>query len=276
MRNLGETVKQNPLPLALVGVGLGWMMLADRRDRFARPSDWDEGDELAYGADRAEADLYHDDDPYSVGVSASAYGTGAATVVEHDHGEGWAERAKATAEGAKDKAAELRERASGLAEDVTAGAGRLGAAARERLSRARALAGRAGEGRALASRYGRRARQGFLHTLDEHPLVLGAIGLAIGAALGSALPPSEPEDRLLGETRDRLKDRASEAGHEQLAKVGAAAGAAYDAAREEADRQGLTPEAAVAGADSMARKVERVAEAASDAAKTEAERQKLG
>ena len=205
MRNLGETVKRNPMPLALVGVGLAWMMLGDRRDRYARSPYWDEDDDLAYGADRDDADLHPEDDPYTVGVSASAYGTGAATTVEHENREGWADRAKATAEGARDKAAELRERARGLAEDATAGAGRLGAAARERLSRARALAGRAGEGRALAGRYGRRARRGFLHTLDEHPLVLGAIGLAVGAAIGSALPPSEPEDRLMGETRDRLK-----------------------------------------------------------------------
>jgi hypothetical protein len=276
MRNLGETVKQNPVPLALVGVGLAWMMLGDRsgrRDRYARSSYWDEDDEFAYDADRAEADLYYEDDPYTVGVSASAYGTGAATAVEHENGEGWADRAKATAEGARDKAAELRERARGLAEDATAGASRLGATARERLSRARAFAGRAGEGRALAGRYGRRARQGFLHTLDEHPLVLGAIGLALGAALGSALPPSEPEDRLLGETRDRLKRQAVKTGHEQMKKAEAAAGAAYDAAREEAERQSLTPEAvrqAAKDATSAARqKVERVGEVAASAARSE-------
>jgi Protein of unknown function (DUF3618) len=272
MRNLGETVKHNPVPLALVGVGLAWMMLGERRGRYEPSPYWDEDDDLAYDVDRDEADLYRED-PYTVGVSAAAYGTGAATAVEDDDGEGWAERAKATAEGARDKAAELRERARGLAEDATAGAGRLGAGARERLSRARALAGRAGEGRALARRYGRRARQGFLQTLDEHPLVLGAIGLAVGAAIGSALPPSEPEDRLLGETRDRLRRQAGKTGHEQVKRAEAAAGAAYDAAREEAERQGLTPEAvtqAAKDATSAARqKVERVGEAAASAARSE-------
>ena len=261
MRNLGETVKQNPVPLALVGVGLAWMMLGDRRGRYERSPYRDEDDDLAYGADLDEADLYREDDPYTVGVSASAYGSGAATTVEHENGEGWADRAKATAEGAKDKAAELRERARGLAEDATAGAGRLGASARERLSR--------------AGRYGRRARQGFLQTLDEHPLVLGAIGLALGAAIGSALPPSEPEDRLLGETRDRLKRQAVKTGHEQVKRAEAAAGAAYDAAREEAERQGFTPEAvtqAAKDATSAARqKVERVGEAAASAARSEVE-----
>jgi len=275
MRNLGEAVKHNPLPLALVGVGVAWMMLGDRsgrRDRYARPSYWGEDDDLASDAELYEADLYYED----AGVTTAAYGTGAATSAGDENGEGWADRAKATVEGAKDKAAELGERARGLAEDATAGVGRLSATARERLARARELAARgAGDGRARASRYGRRARQGFLHTLDEHPLVLGAIGLALGAALGSALPPSESEDRLLGETRDRFKRQAVKTGHEQVKKAEAAAGAAYDAAREEAERQGLTPQAmrqAAEEATAAARqKVERVGEAAASAARSEVE-----
>jgi len=280
MRNLGETVKQNPMPLALVGVGLAWMMLADRRDRYARPSYWDEGDDVPYGAELYEDDLYEDGlhgaGTTAYGAGTTTYGAGTAASGEDESGESWSERAKATAEGAKERAAELGERARGLAEDATAGVGRLSASARERLARARELAARgAGDSRARASRYGRRARQGFLHTLDEHPLVLGAIGLALGAALGSALPPSESEDRLMGQTRDRLKRQAVKTGHEQVRKAEAGARAAYTAAREEAERQGLTPEQIRrAGEDAAAaarEKVERVGEAAARAARSEVE-----
>jgi hypothetical protein len=94
---------------------------------------------------------------------------------------------------------------------------------------------------ARAGYYGRRARHGVLRTLDEQPLVLGAIGLAIGAALGAALPPSETEDRLMGEARDEALRRATKAGRKQAEKARAAAGAVVQAAREEADKQGLTP-----------------------------------
>ena len=31
-RNFGDTVRQNPVPVVLVGVGLAWMMLGSRRD----------------------------------------------------------------------------------------------------------------------------------------------------------------------------------------------------------------------------------------------------
>jgi hypothetical protein len=66
------------------------------------------------------------------------------------------------------------------------------------------------------------------------------------------------------------------AGAEQLAKAGTTAAAAFEAARDEADRQGLTPEGAIAAAEAVERKAERVATAATEAARTEAERQKLG
>jgi hypothetical protein len=138
------------------------------------------------------------------------------------------------------------------------------------------MSARARQTGASARRYGRRAQEGFLHTLHEQPLVLGAIGLAVGAALGSVLPSTEREDRLMGDSRDRLKRRATEAGREQLDKAGAAAGAAYDAARDEAERQGLTPEDGRSAVETARQKVERVAEAASTAGKDEAERQGLG
>ena len=112
--------------------------------------------------------------------------------------------------------------------------------------------------------------------LHEQPLVLGAVGLAVGAAIGAALPTTETEDEWLGDTRDRLKDRAARLSREQLDKARAAGRAAYETAIEEADRQGLTAEGAMAAVDAAARKAERVAEAATEAAKTEAERQKLG
>ena len=104
------------------------------------------------------------------------------------------------------------------------------------------MADRAHEAGTKARHYGRRARQGMLRSLDEQPLVLGAIGLAIGAALGAALPPSETEDRMMGQARDDALRRATEVGREQAEKARAAAGAVATAAREEAGRQGLTPE----------------------------------
>lgn len=306
-RNLGDSVKHNPVPVALIGVGVAWMMAsAGRRNGYPERDYWvedefEEYDEL-HELDEYEGGAYAATDyPYDAATRATgSYGaatgmasgglddatTGAridpatgetSTSSEGEHGPSMTDRAKATAAGAREKADELRRRARDAASGARAGVGEMGARARAGMGRAgRSLSEGADRTRAYASQYGRRARRGFLHTLNEQPLVLGAIGLAVGAALGSALPSTERENRLMGDTRDRLKRRAVEEGREQMHKAGAAAGAAYEAARDEADRQGLTPEDGRRAVEAGREKVERVAEAAQNAAKEEAERQRLG
>jgi Protein of unknown function (DUF3618) len=294
-RNLGNSVRHNPMPVALIGVGVAWMMATSgRRDGGPRRDAWVEDDLDEY--DRLSP---YDESPYA--ASAYAYGTAPATPSgfneagsgpagsawnqgDDEHSSALGERARATAAGTKEKADELRRRAydaadsarSGL-EDAKASVGAMGARARAGIARAgHDVSDGARQAQDYARRYGRRARRGFLDTLDEQPLVLGAIGLAVGAVLGSALPSTEREDRLMGDTRDRLKHRAADLGREQMERAQAAAGAAYDAAREEADRQGLTPEGGRSAVEEARHKVERVAEAASSAGKEEAERQGLG
>jgi hypothetical protein len=292
-RNLGTAARDNPIPVALVGIGLAWLVLSGARSRRRQYDDDELLDEYAGAGDYPE----EYDDETMFGETRGGY-------EHHSGGKGFAERAKRTAEAARRRAQRLRmggqarayelgetasETAHGWGESVREGARRArdtagewsaGARAGARSARERARRLGASEAGDRATYYGRRARTGFLETLHEHPLVLGALGLAVGAAIGAALPATEKEDEWLGDTRDRLTDRAKEAGREQIEKARAAAGAAYSAAREEAERQGLTPEggkaAVQSAAESVQRKAERVAGAATEAAKSEAERQELG
>jgi Protein of unknown function (DUF3618) len=246
VRNLGTMVRDNPVPVALVGTGLVWLMLSSSRSTRRQ---YDGEDDLpgSYGETH-----------YGGGLSEDAR-----------QGAGWSESASETArdfsEGARAGARSVRDRA-----------GRLGASARHRVSEAgEQLWQGARDAGDRAGYYGQRARRGFFDTLHEQPLVLGALGLAAGAAIGAALPKTEREDEWLGESRDLLKERAKEVGWEQVERARAAAGAAYSAAREEAERQGLTLEGGKAGAESAAEavrdKAKRVAEAATKAAQAEAE-----
>jgi hypothetical protein len=251
LRNLGTMVRDNPVPVALVGTGLVWLMLSSSRS--SRKEYDDEDDSLgSYGESRYGAELSEDG-----GQSA-----------------GWGESARESArewsESARSSARSVRERAR-----------RLGASARHRVSgTGEQLWQGARDAGDRASYYGGRVRRGFFDTLHEQPLVLGALGLAAGAAIGAALPKTEREDEWLGDSRDRLKERAKEVGWEQVERARAAAGAAYSAAREEAERQGLTLEggkaAAESAAEAMRDKAKRVAAAATEAAQAEAERRNSG
>ena len=144
------------------------------------------------------------------------------------------------------------------------------ASARETLSstastaaeRARMVAGSA---RQQAVRYGERAQETFMDTLDREPLIIGALGIAVGAAVGAALPSTPIEDRYVGPLRDRALDEGktrAKAGFRQAKEV---ASAAVDTVKQEAQAQGFTD---VKG---LADKVEQVARAGVESVKREVE-----
>jgi Protein of unknown function (DUF3618) len=243
-RNLGDSIAANPLPITLMGVGLAWMMFSSQRS--ARNGDhegspyWD------------ERSPYWDEEPDPVEGHYGSFAEEDLSYLgpEADQGGGFGEGLKEAGRSATARMGEVGEQARQMGEAAREQARRAGERARDAGARARERVGRAGSGmaeraydaRARAGYYGRRARQGMLRSFEEQPLVLGAIGLAIGAALGAALPPTETEDELMGETRDKALRRATRAGREQAGKLREAASAVAAAARDEADRQGLTPE----------------------------------
>jgi len=75
-RNLGRNVRENPIPVALIGIGVGWLMLGGGRGRGEHGTDLDEGtgyrgyDAPRYGApDYATTETTHQPLPYE----AAAY-----------------------------------------------------------------------------------------------------------------------------------------------------------------------------------------------------------
>ena len=311
-RNFGDTVRQNPVPVVLVGVGLAWMMFSGSRNdiRLPHAADFvpdyppdpdDPADPESWAAyKRGSATVWDRDDEDIEGVPgygpAEAGGYGQA---EAEGGAGLGERAWDAAAGATEGLSEaarrakagvsdaaertregLREAGEGVREtvgDARAGVGRFARGARDQaVGMGAGVARRARRTGAQARHYGERARAGFLETLHRQPLVLGAVGLAIGAAIGAALPASRREDELMGDTSDQLRRRVRAAGREEYAKAKATAGAAYTAAQDEAEAQGLSSEGLHAAAEAARHKVESVADAAAEAAKDEADRQGLG
>jgi len=217
-RSVQRAVKENPLALAVTGVGLGWLIFGQGRDpddrrpvdhALPRASDVNEPLHPATRPQmRAEPDWTRPDPDEFVtpgdfddGPSKGDRAKGAA----HDAGARMQHGADRMREGASARAAAARARSERMQERLSRGTEHLGDASRERVIRARR---RAMEARDSASRGARRGADRAADFFEEQPLVAGALALALGAALAGGLPRSRTEDRYLGEQSDNLMDEA--------------------------------------------------------------------
>lgn len=96
--------------------------------------------------------------------------------------------------------------ASDLRSRFSSGLDNLSPEARDRVIAARE---RAYGAMLQAERMGRDAWRDPGRTLEDHPLVVGAVGFALGAAVGALLPSTDMENRTFGAERDRLMDDAA-------------------------------------------------------------------
>ena len=166
-----EQLRENPIPIALIGLGMAWLAISQTRGRGSA------------GAVYQGAGYYP-------------------TYEGYDEEEGLRAKVKAKADAAKAKLAETAEKAKArladaqhqAADGVTGARGKVG-------EYAHIAQEKAGE-------YGRAARQRFDDALDSEPLVIGAIGLAVGAAIGAALPATPVERRYFGPARSKVAERA--------------------------------------------------------------------
>ena len=300
------SLKNHPMPAALIGAGLAWLLFDQARDgsggdsgggvrhygRAGRPGLWRDEDLREYSGSFVDARTGRPyDDSYGDEYRRTAEyqrrfggggGTGAAS--GGSGGPGMLEKAKDAVSGVGEKIAD----AAGSVKDSVAGAAGsvkdsvTGAAgsARDALSGAASSAAdmgrRAGGWSGSAydtSRRGMRqgydrSRQGFEQALNEYPLASAAAALAAGVLTGLLLPGTRAEDRVMGEQAQRLKDQAKDAGHDLLDRGKEAASNTANAVAGEAQRQGVTP-------GSLVEKVKHVAQDVADAARESARREGL-
>src|SRR4051794_15270720 len=246
-RALGRSMRDNPVAMTLVGVGLGSLLAlrlrnSDRAgqrqgarqtgrygrgpvDLYGNPyqprSDTSPGHnaDLAAKARAAGADLER-----IGGESEEAFrervdvARGAVLGVARQAGEAAAtfrDRIEQALSGVAGQARRMSDQAVSVAAEaghaVADTAGRVGAMAGELAGRGQAAAEGVWQG---ASRAGVQARSLSSRTtsyLQEQPLLLAALGVVAGAALGLLLPSSRSERRVLGEARDGVRDSAQAA-----------------------------------------------------------------
>jgi len=202
-----EQLRENPIPIALIGLGVAWLAISQTR----RPS---------IGGSGYQASGYYP------------------TYEGYDEDEGLRAKVKAKAEAAKAKLAETAEKAKATladaqhhaADGVISARGKAGQYAHKAQEKAGEYAHLAQE---KAGEYGRAARHRFDETLQNEPLVIGAIGVAVGAAIGAALPSTPVERRYIGPARAKVADRAKAS----LDDVKDVAQRAYGQVKDELHRQ---------------------------------------
>ncbi len=244
---LVETIKANPFPAALAGLGLSWLFI-NSRNAAARGSTASRTHEATYrqgGAVPAH--------------TASAYGTyqGSGQAAGGNPVGGAVNRAQATAGNLAGQAGDALGRAGGAAGDAlgqvgeTAGniasgtvdaagnivdqigetAANIASGTVETVGDAASAVGTTASNFANATQetvgniaeqaqyQAMRLEDSFQQVLRTNPLAVGAVTLALGTAIGLALPQTPRENQLMGEARDTLVERAQDLAQETIGKV---------------------------------------------------------
>jgi uncharacterized protein YjbJ (UPF0337 family) len=198
-QNLGTTLKNNPVPTVLTGIGLTWLALNQNKPFPGYTvSSGSTGPGLG---DKLSA---------MAGQVAGAFGqvsdrVHSATSAVSDKAHALTDKAHALT----DKAYALKDKASGLHHSASDSLGSSAGQARQM----------AYDANAQLHNQTAQLKGQFDTLLKEQPLVLAAIGIALGAALGAALPSTRKEDELLGSTRDKLTSTLKSKGQEAYAGV---------------------------------------------------------
>jgi hypothetical protein len=262
-----NTVKQNPLPVALIGAGVAWMIYQSTRS-CSSSSDPDE-DLYEYRV----RGRYEEDFDGEPGYELSGGGYGSAETQEElspDFSAADSSSTGSSGSGVGGKLGEMKSRladkASSAKDQIQQKVGQLGDTVRDR---AQAMRERAGE---LGSRVQERSREVYesgrervVQTTTQHPIEVGLGLLLLGVVAGLALPTPRKVNQVVGPRADRLRERAREAGKNLVDRGSNVVRAAATAVRDEAQTQGLTPGA-------LKEKAAAVAGHAKDAA-TESARQ---
>jgi len=247
-----ETIRLNPIPAAITGIGLGWLIMSIRRQNDATTQYG------TYGGSSANRFASTTDEFGQNNFATSGYSTQGSDVTSRlDAAKGKLGEVKdSVATHASDIASTVGDKASGLASSVSNTASGLASSVSDKASglaqtvgtKASDIAHTVGDkATELGSQAKDTAQSAVRATgtyITDNPLAAGAIAVLLGVGVGLLVPATEKENQLLGETRDRLKDQAAEQLHQVADKVTNVAQTAFDSAKQtvkdEAENQGLT------------------------------------
>jgi hypothetical protein len=231
---LVETIRQNPIPAALAGIGIAWLFM-NRSSASRRRSTSMNGSSNGYNPYRGME--YGPDSGMTGRAVGGLAGVGRAiSGAEHIVSESVGHMAQRVGDAAGQMGGMVGNVAGqvhgavGHAGDVVGGAAHEAAdAAGQLVHRAEEMAGSvAGTAREQASR----VEGGVASAWEANPLAFGAAAVVVGATLGYALPRTQKENQLMGGVRDRVVHEAADMATEAVHSLQHVAEDAGNAAKE--------------------------------------------
>ena len=178
--SLTNTVRQNPIPFALVGLGLGMFIVSRVRNADGRTM---------------RSRTYESDSETGYGMATPRYAGAGRQYGASGEYAGAARQYGASKPGAlRQMTHTANELAHGTAETVS----HLGHQAKEGAVR---------------------AGRGLQRLVHENPLAVGAAAIAVGAAVGLALPSTQIEHEYMGEASEKIVDKAQQVARDAMDKV---------------------------------------------------------
>ena len=214
-----SSARRNPLPLALIGLGIGMLLMQNSRSTSVYSS----GDGRRKGNGRSGGSAGKSTFRQVASTTTGALSSAQKTVgnVAGSAYEGVGNVAGSAYEGVTNVAGSAYEGVTGAASSAYQGVTSLASSTGEQVQHLT-----------------RRAQTQYEQTLEENPLAIGAIALALGAVVGLAIPSTQYENQLLGDTRENLVQSVEEAARGAFERVQEVAGEVTNTVREQAQGQG--------------------------------------
>lgn len=202
-RNLMDNVKSNPIPAALTGIGLTWLMASNPHPAPTSRRSWTTRNEFDRHIRAAEETVARGADEPETTYQARLDDTRARTLGlvrdARDTAESFGKRVQdaltSARENLSESVADLSSRASNTAHLV-------GDAAREHM----------GEGGQAAQQM----MSKVFASVTDSPVMLGVLSFGVGAMLGAVVPQSSQEEQVLGDVARQAREGATDLAREAL------------------------------------------------------------
>jgi len=221
--NLGQALKANPLPVALMGVSMAWLMAAQGSATAAAKSPLSKPDDHPlYPVEGQVRRLRPPENEGSHRYSHFQDGSGRQFKALTDNAghraghfvdeagktyRGFSDAAGTQIDQIVDESGAMFDRASGWASDTWSVVKDAASQVAQHASDASSsLSERSANAGSNVNEQVGKLNQAVLTQFRDQPLVGGALAFALGAAIGATLPHTEKEDEDLGEAADAAKD----------------------------------------------------------------------